>query len=295
MIPQGERRQFRVLYRGFLLRFLDIELLSANGDITGLLSQIAALLAAMSFVLMVLKVPQYFFATKRLTYSEILIAGWTDQEFMISTTMAVVGLFTVLMWDSLFPDRRDCLVLAPLPVRMRTIFAAKVTAMAAALGLTLVSVNAFSGVFYPFLVIPEGASYLGLIRSFAAFWITMLAASVFLFCALLALQGLAMHLLPYASFLHASSYLQMLAFFTIVSVYFLMPPLANQKGLTAPESQHCCESFRPSGFSASIRNSMDPYIPSSVGLLSAHCGQRSFRPCSPLQLMDSPTRAMCGW
>lgn len=36
-----DRRQFRVLYRMFLLRFVDSELLSAHGEIHKLLSQLA--------------------------------------------------------------------------------------------------------------------------------------------------------------------------------------------------------------------------------------------------------------
>ena len=53
---------------------------------------------------------------------------------MIATTMLVVGLFAVLSWESTFPDRRDVLVLSPLPVRARTLFLAKVAAVGSALG-----------------------------------------------------------------------------------------------------------------------------------------------------------------
>jgi len=43
------RRQFRVLYRDFLARTVDLELVSAGGEIQKLLAQFAALLAAFSF------------------------------------------------------------------------------------------------------------------------------------------------------------------------------------------------------------------------------------------------------
>ena len=51
--------------------------------------------------------------------------------------MLVVGLFAVLSWDSTFPDRRDVLVLAPLPLRPRTLFLAKIAGVATALGMTV--------------------------------------------------------------------------------------------------------------------------------------------------------------
>ena len=44
-----ERRQFRVLYRDFLFRMVDLELLSAGGKIGNLLGQFAAMLTAFIF------------------------------------------------------------------------------------------------------------------------------------------------------------------------------------------------------------------------------------------------------
>ena len=71
------------------------------------------------------------------------------QHFLIATTMLVVGLFAVLSWDATFPDRRDVLVLAPLPVRARTMFLAKVAAVATALGLTIVLLHSALGLISP--------------------------------------------------------------------------------------------------------------------------------------------------
>ena len=68
---------------------------------------------------------------------------------MIATTMLVVGLFAILSWDSIFPDRRDVLVLATLPIRTRTIFCAKVAAVATALSLTIATLHVASGFVWP--------------------------------------------------------------------------------------------------------------------------------------------------
>ncbi len=53
------RRQFRVLYRSFLLRLVDLELLSAHGDVANLLAQVGGLLAALSFVFAIDIVPRF--------------------------------------------------------------------------------------------------------------------------------------------------------------------------------------------------------------------------------------------
>ena len=124
------RRQFRVLYRNFLLQIVDLELVAAHGDPSRLLMQIGALLVSLSFIIAISIIPQY----QRATASEIALGSWGDQEFLISTTMAVAGMFTVFAWDSIFPSRRDSLVLGSLPIRSRTIFRAKIAATATGLG-----------------------------------------------------------------------------------------------------------------------------------------------------------------
>ena len=79
-----------------------------------------------------------------------LIGAWAVEHFLISTTMLMVGLFAVMSWDSMFPDRRDVLVLSPLPVRSPTLFLAKAGAVATALGITVLALNAFTGIAAPF-------------------------------------------------------------------------------------------------------------------------------------------------
>jgi hypothetical protein len=138
-------RPFRVLYRQFLFRIVDLELLAADarGDANRLLGQFAGLLiffsAALGLVIMLLD-------PDRLPPAAAVRMTWGMEHFLFATTMLVTGLFAVLSWDSTFPDRRDLLVLAPLPVRARTFFLAKVAAVAAALAVTVGSLNLVVGV-----------------------------------------------------------------------------------------------------------------------------------------------------
>ena len=72
--------------------------------------------------------------------------SWIPEHFFIATTMLVVGAVSVMTWDSALPDRRDVLVLAPLPVRPSTLFAAKIAALFAAPGLAIFALNVFTGI-----------------------------------------------------------------------------------------------------------------------------------------------------
>jgi hypothetical protein len=216
--------QFRVLYRQFLFRMVDLELLSpaAQGDINGLLGRFAALLLFVSlwlgFLVLVL-------GSAKLPPPLRYIAVLAMEHFLIATTMLVVGLFAVVSWDSMFPDRRDVLILSPLPIQARTLFLAKAAAIAAALGLTVGIVNVFSSLASPVGFVSTGG-VLAMLRMFGAYWITMLAAGAFNFCLVLSLQGLA-QLLPRQKFLRLSAILQIAAFCLFLSMYFLQLPFAS--------------------------------------------------------------------
>lgn len=228
------RLQFRVLYREFLFRMVDLELLSAQGDITKLLGQFAGLLI---FISVSLGLGALIFDTRKMNAQKLVTATWGIEHFLIATTMLVVGLFAVLSWDSTFPDRRDVLVLAPLPIRPRTLFLAKVAALATALSLTVAALNGFSGITWPLMALtPVNSGLIGLVRTLAAYWITVLAAGAFIFCSLLAVQGLAAQL-PRRRFLRLAAFLQMAAFCLFLCVYFLQPQLATPGALAAPQNQ----------------------------------------------------------
>jgi len=231
----SERRQFGILYRDFLFRMVDLEVLTARGEIQKLLGQVAALLAAFSFTLAVVCAPRYVRST--LPTAKLLIAAWGDEEFLIATTIAVVGMLAVIAWNTVLPDRRDCLVLGPLPIRMRTIFLARLSAIGTALVVGVIAVNSFTGFTFALLLTPADSGALSGLRSLAAYWITMIAAGLFSYSALLALQGIAAQLFSYRIFLRVSSLLQLVAFFTILGVYFLTPPLATVKGISDPANQ----------------------------------------------------------
>jgi CubicO group peptidase (beta-lactamase class C family) len=147
-----KKPQFRVLYRQFLFRIVDLELLSAHaeGDSRTLLGQFASLLIYCS-VLLAAGAALWAANVRndRVPPLTQLSGAWTMEHFLIATTMLTVGLFAVLSWDSTFPDRRDVLVLGPLPISTCTLFLAKVAAVASALGLTLAALHVLAGLAWP--------------------------------------------------------------------------------------------------------------------------------------------------
>jgi hypothetical protein len=226
--------QFRILYRQFLFRLIDVELLSgsARGDASGLLGQFGALL---------------IFGSVVLSWAALAIGGearrtasaapvWSAERFMVSLTMLVVGVFALLSWDSAFPDRRDVLVLSPLPIRGRTLFAAKIAASASALGLTVVAWNCLAGFAWPLALSPRGSGLVGTLRFVMAFWVALLAAGAFLYCALLGVQAIAAQL-PRRWYLRVSPVLQVAALVLFLGVICFQPSLNTATALAAPQNQ----------------------------------------------------------
>jgi len=230
----GINPQFRVLYREFLFRMVDLELIAPQGDIGKLLGQFAGLLIFFSSML---ALGAMFFNGRAMTAEERMIFIWGMEHFLISTTMLVVGMFAVLSWDSTFLNRRDVLVLGPLPIATRTLFLAKVAALATALGLAVTALHGLAGLAWPALVLfPDNSGVAGIVRTLAAYWFTMSSAGAFIFCTVLAVQGVAAQM-PRRYFLRLSAFLQIAAFCLFVSGYFLEPSLSTPAALAAAQNQ----------------------------------------------------------
>src|SRR6202034_3954055 len=91
--------------------------------------------------------------------------AWMFEHFLIETSMTVAGLIAVFNWDAAFPDRRDVLVLAPLPVKRSTLLLAKIAALFAAPALAIIALNIFSGILWPLIFRSPNAGLVGVLRS----------------------------------------------------------------------------------------------------------------------------------
>jgi len=221
---------FRVLYLVFLRRIVDLDLLSAGADTSALLSQFGALFAGASFL----------FTAPLILYSGGLPIEdvRTVEHFLIATSMLLVGVIYILAWESSFPERLDLLILGPLPVRLQIVFAAKLSSLLGALGLSLVALNVFTGLVWPLIFSPSASGAIGILRSFTAYWGTILTASLFVFSAGLAFQGMLSLILPRQIFLRAAVWIQAGAFAGLLALYILEPPFEAPEALLAPANQH---------------------------------------------------------
>lgn len=259
MLSDTKKRQFRALFQQFLFRIVDLELIAPEGDLTKLVGQFASLLVFFSVIMALIAL----FTGSPPPGPRGVAQSWGLQHFLIATTMLVVGLFAVLSWGALLPDRRDLMVLAPLPIPATTFLLAKVAAVATALGATVLALNVFSGIISPLFWIPQSSGFLGFVRCMAAYWTATFASGIFVFGAVLGLQGLTTQLLSRRMFLRLSAFLQVFAFTLFLSMYFLEPNWAYPGALSAQQNQAALvwlPSYWFLGLFQALNGSVDPAI-----------------------------------
>jgi hypothetical protein len=106
----------------------------------------------------------------------------------LTYSMIAVGVIAAFEWDALAFDRRDAMVLGPLPVSGRMIVAAKASALAALLFIVAVSINGLTAFTFSLVA----AAHQGLWatgRLFLAHLMATTAASVFVFCTLVTVRS----------------------------------------------------------------------------------------------------------
>ena len=113
------KKKFRTLVEHFFGRFFDRDSLSPDADEHANVVQIIAMLALPGAI-----VSLFLLVDHPLVRSEVtrlwLRAG--DRYVFVCYSMVVMGFVMTFKWDSLFPDRRDYLILTPLPISLRQFF-----------------------------------------------------------------------------------------------------------------------------------------------------------------------------
>jgi hypothetical protein len=154
-----------------------------------------------------------------------------DEYFFISLSMVVTGAAALWRWDALFLDRRDYTNLVPLPISLRAIFFANLSAILALAALFTVVVNAASLVLFPIAVVGSQNSFAVWIRFTLGHSVAVFTASAFSFFAVFAVAGMLMALLPAALFRrvsHAARFVLATVLLTLIASSFTVPYVLTQ-------------------------------------------------------------------
>jgi hypothetical protein len=175
-------------------------------------------------------------------------ATMPDEYFFLVLSLTVTGAAALWRWDALFLDRRDYANLVPLPLSLRTIFFANLSAILALAALFTVVVNAASLVLFPMAVVGSQNSFAVWIRFTVGHAAAVFTASAFSFFAVFALAGILMALLPAALFRrvsHAARFLLAVVLLALIATSFTVPYLLTQVSV---QTAHKIASLPPVSF-----------------------------------------------
>jgi len=222
----------RALTSHFFRRFFDNDTVSVEGE-----TQTTVVRALATTAVPTLMVA--FFLMQAYPPHEPWVAAVIHYFFVLYSFVAM-GCVATLEWEMLFPDRMDFLILLPLPLKARDLFAAKAGALLSFLGMFLVAANVFGMLLLPMVagaarLLPADA-FSEYLKMFVAHGVAVSAAGVASALMVLAIEGIAICLLPERWFRVLSPVVQAVLICGLLFAVLLFPVIAMEmrRWLTVP-------------------------------------------------------------
>lgn len=208
------RSPFQLVLKLFRDRFLENDTVSPGGGFQTNIYQLLGILATIGGFIVIYGVPAFLVVALRPLTPRTEGTLRSFQLFFAAYSFGIAGFAAIFHWDMLFPDRRDFLILAPFPIRLREIAGAKFTALIAFLLMLAVALN----------VAPDGAvAAMGGVRLGAAQLAVTVGASIFAFLAVMAGQGILISVTSPRIFRRISPWIQMFGMSAMVMTVLGFP------------------------------------------------------------------------
>ena len=216
-------RAERLLARAFFGRFFESDLMPPGLPQVQLVIWSIALLAAPGFMLSFQLEKKYarLWRTSRGALADSILV---DQLLFVTFGMTALGLVALVIWEGVFPDRRDARVLGVLPLRTRTHVIGRLAALGAVAALFAIGVNVLTAAAYG----PAAMAHI----------IAAGLGGLFVFFTLIAAQGVLLNLFGRRVAQRLALVLQMLFVILLVQALFFVPYL----GVSVREAFHAGES-----------------------------------------------------
>jgi hypothetical protein len=217
--------QAELLARTFFARFFESDLMPPGMPQAQLVIASLAALAAPGLLLPTRFGAKYVALATR-DPQALPHALLVDRLLFITLTMTAMGLVALVIWEGVFPDRRDGRILGALPVPGRVLILGRLLALAALAGIFSLGVNAIPTVMYgPLISAYGGASnvLLGLLSHFVA----TACAGAFVFFLLIALQGVLLNVAGRRAAERLSVVLQALFVVVLLQMIFFLPRMGS--------------------------------------------------------------------
>jgi hypothetical protein len=162
-----------------------------------------------------------------------------DRLILITLSMVAIGVVGLLIWDGVFPDRRDVRILGVLPIPTRHFVLARLASLGRVFVLFATPLCTLQSIVFGMTVTGFGAP-ISRMHGISAHFVTVAVACAFVFCALIAAQCLLLLMFGRRAAQGASVTFQVLFAVGLVQLLFFLPDLgsalrlggASHEGLT---------------------------------------------------------------
>ena len=219
----SESAQTRLLTRTFFGRMFESELIPPGIGHARVVISVMAFFAGPSLVLPLLLMKKYV-APQPLEAVRSAMAQ--DRTLALLLLMTATAFISLVIWENVFPDRRDSRILGVLPVRLRSFVVARLTAIVALFSLVFLLPTAVGSIAFGLLGamtrLPEG--FLGV--AFGHF-VSAAAAEALIFFAIVAIQCALMSIVGPSLAHRLAVVLQMAIIITVLQMPMVMPAGAS--------------------------------------------------------------------
>ena len=139
----SETAKTRLLARTFFARLFESELIPPGIGHVRVVISIVAFFAAPSLVLPLLLMKKYVWLW---TPDLLRNAMAQDRTLAILLSMTATAFISLVIWENIFPDRRDSRILGVLPLRARSFVGARLAAIIALFGLVFLLPTAIGSI-----------------------------------------------------------------------------------------------------------------------------------------------------
>ena len=187
MNPEWRRNadQAETIARATLNGFLESDLVPSGMQAPALIWA-AAFLVAPALCLPAVYMIKYPFI-RRFQPQLVERALWGDRLLFLLLSAGAMGLIAVVLWDTLFPARRDAFVLTPLPIPLGVQMTGRLAGLFVLFAGFTIALNAIPAVAFP--VVAAGR-FIEMPRGMAGHLVSALAANGFVFFSVTSAQGL---------------------------------------------------------------------------------------------------------
>ena len=219
-----EARQFVILSRDSVHRLLNAAVHARDADPMQFAIWVAALAATPPAMYAFRMIFIYAGAPRATSFAVVEAFAISNRLFFIVYAMIASALLAALVWEALLPDRSDQEIVGVLPVRSRTVAAARLAAATSVAVAFALAIAVPSGLLFS-VASSAAFGWLAIPTLFAAHVISITLACLVVFMSLLVVRGALALLAGPGAATSLATILQLVTVVTLVEVFIYLPSL----------------------------------------------------------------------